>query len=257
VGLFSKRRRDDAPSSVQKGPPRFGEGRRLSSAQHVTAAIETLEGVLNTYAPTPYVNMPCLTDATIGWHGDPPAPAEARVCSYGDDILVLTFHDDGESTVVGLFPLGADEESLHTPLIGQWKGADASLKSIGRFDAGLLTLKRPTVPSGYFDELLAAAGFPATPNNVTIIAEHVHQQFLTKAWQFIASTDESAARRFLDDHIWRGEISGPQAVLDALGDWNPQVVPYIQDLPWRIRGILLEPNLHGVGPAKIWDDVTR
>jgi hypothetical protein len=229
----------------------------LSSAQHVTAAIDTLEGVLNVYAPTRYVNMPCLTAATIRWHGDPPAPAEAKVCSYGDDIFIFTFHDDGGSTVIGLFPLGADEESLHTPLIGQWKGADASLKSIGRFDAGLLTLERPTVPSGYFDELLTSAGFPATPNNVTIMARHVHQLFLSKAWQFISSTDAAAATRFLDDHIWRGEIRGPQAVLDALEDWNPQVVPYIQDLPWRIRGILLEPDEHGDLPGLVWEEVTR
>jgi hypothetical protein len=67
--------------------------------------------------------------------------------------------------------------------------------------------------------------------------------FLIRAQEFISSQDAHAAKRFVHDHPAINRIdplSHLQAILDDLGLWNPQVIPYIQDLPYRARSILVE-----------------
>jgi hypothetical protein len=216
--------------------------------------VTTISGVLDVHAPTKYRYMPTLYDAAVIWHGEKPLPEEAWSCSYGaDDIFVFVLWPAGPGTEIGLFPLGGSEESLNTPLIGQWKQADSSLRSIGRFEPRQLTLLPPELDRRYFEETLRLAGKPVTDANIAIFGEQVAMQFTLKAYQFIAGIgrDERSAQRFADQHGWTGDISLPQRVLKDLGDWDYQVVPYIQDLPWRVRGIL-EAGPGGTSEAEIW-----
>lgn len=252
MALFRKR---TAESAGPPARPKFGPGRRLGSDQDLAACLATIEGVLDVHAPTRYRHMPALYDAAVIWHGGQPLPNEARSCSYGeDDVFVWALWSQASGTEIGLFPLGGSDESLNTPFIGQWKQADPSLRSIGRFDAGQLTLLTPELDVAYFEEILRLGGKAVTPTNVAIIAEQVNQMFALKAYEYISNVgrDERAASRFADAHRWNGDIALPQQVLADLGEWNYQVVPYIQDLPWRVRGILLEPGPDGHSTADVW-----
>lgn len=252
MALFRKRTSENAGALAR---PKFGAGRKLGSEQDLRACLATMEGVLDVHAPTKYQHMPTLYDAAAIWHGEKPLPNEARSCSYGaDDVFVFMLWSQASGTEIGLFPLGGSEESLNTPYIGQRKQADPSLRSIGRFDSGRLTLLTPELGVAYFEEILRLAGKPTTPANVATIAEQVNQMFALKAYEYISGVgrDERAATRFVDTHCWDGDIDLPQKVLADLGEWNYQGVPYIQDLPWRVRGILLEPGPDGHSTADIW-----
>src|SRR4051812_31093236 len=148
--------------------PTFGRGRRLASDLAAEACVETLRGVLESCAPTRYRHMPVLNEAAVLWRGDQPSPAAAWSCSYGaDDIFVFTFwpHPAG-TTAVGLFPFGGEDGSLSTPLIGQWKQADPTLRSTGLFEAGQLTLLPPRIDADYFNDLLRLGGKAETEANV-------------------------------------------------------------------------------------------
>jgi len=252
VGLFSKKK-EPATSGGSAAPPRFGAGRRLECAQAPPEAIGTIAKVLDSFAPTNYRHMPPLSPAAIDWFGEEPAPVEAWGCSYGtDDFFVFTLWPRGGGSVVGLFPLGGSEESLNTPFIGQWKQADSSLTSTGRFEPRQFALRPPELPATYFEDILRIAGKPVNAANVAAVAEQIGQMFLVKAHQFMSNQDARAADRFLDDHRWSGDLTLPQQILRDLGNWNHQVIPYIQDLPYRAQGILLEPGPDGTMSADIW-----
>lgn len=75
-----------------------------------------------------------------------------------------------------------------------------------------------------------------TAKNFSIAYDQVVVGFKIKAYQFISSQDERAASRFVDQHA----ASSPQEILDALAAWNPDVVPYMQDLPYRVQGVMLQ-----------------
>ncbi len=248
-------RKSTATTAEPAPRPRFGPGRRLASNRDLRACVTTILGVLEVHAPTKYQHMPTLYESAVIWHGKKPLPAEAWTCSYGvDDIFVFVLWPTAAGTETGLFPLGGGEDSLNTPFIGQWKQADASLRSIGRFDAGQLTLLPPEIDRSYYEETLRLAGKPTTDANIAILAEQVAQMFTVKAYEAIAKVgrDERGADRFIDGHRWTGDLSLPQRVLNDLGDWNYKIVPYIQDLPWRVRGILLEPRPDGTSEAVVW-----
>lgn len=252
MAFFRKRTADNAEPQAR---PRFGPGRKLASDQDVRTCFGTIGGVLDVNAPTRYQHMPTLYEAAVTWYGGQPLPNGAWTCTYaGDEVFVFVVWAQTSGTEIGLFPLGGSEESLNTPLIGQWKQADQSLRSIGRIESGQLTLLTPEVGVDYFEDILRLAGKPVTPGNVATIAEQVNQMFAAKAYEYISGVgrDERAATRFVDNHRWNGDIGLPQKVLADLGEWNYQVVPYIQDLPWRVRGILLEPGPDGHSTADVW-----
>jgi len=260
MGLF--RKQPPAPAKPAERP-RFGPGRRLSSDQDLQGCLANMSAVLTNHFPTPYVHMPPLFESSVIWHGEKPvigseqrpASAEAWSCSYGeDDIFVFVLWQLETRTEIGLFPLGGGDSSLQTPFIGQWKMADPSLSSTGMFDKGLLTLLTPEVPRHYFEHILGLAHKPVTDTTVAMIAEQVSQMFTLKGYEYISRMErnEPAATRFIDDHLWNGDLALPQKVLADLGAWNYQVVPYIQDLPSRVAGILLEPGPDGLSTADIW-----
>ncbi len=198
--------------------------------------------------------MPTLHHACVLWHGEKPLPAEAWSCSYGaDEIFVFVLWPLASGTEIGLFPLGGSEESLNTPLIGQWKQADPTLSSAGRFEPRQLTLLPPKLNQQYYQDLLTVAGKANTTDNVTALARQVAEMFLVKAHQFMSNEDPRAASRFVEKHAWTGDSRLPDRILEDLGNWNYQVVPYIQDLPGRVRGLLLEPGPDGRLLAAVWE----
>lgn len=255
MSLFRKKENAQTPRRSAE-LPRFGPGRRLESNQDLRSCVGTLSAVLGVHAPPRHAHMPALHEANVLWHGGNPLPSEAWTSDDSrDDKFVFVFWPIEGRTRIGLFPLGGREESLQTPLIGQWKQADPSLKSTGRFDQGLLTLLAPGVDRRYYEETLKIAGRAPTEENIRILARQVTEMFLIKAQQFIASRDTTAASRFVDDHPWTGDIELPARILEDLGRWNHQVIPYIQDLPGRVRGLLLEPGPDGHPAAVVWKQI--
>jgi hypothetical protein len=73
---------------------------------------------------------------------------------------------------------------------------------------------------------------------------------LVKAYQFINSQNPRYAQAFVDEHRGMPDL---QRILDDLGGWNPGVLPYIQDLPLRLRGLMLEPELKKSSP--FWQEL--
>jgi hypothetical protein len=80
--------------------------------------------------------------------------------------------------------------------------------------------------------------------------------FLLKANQFISSQDARLASRFVDDHQLRPDNAERllQDILDDLAAWNPQVIPYIQELPYRNRAILLHRDENGKLESPFWGE---
>jgi hypothetical protein len=66
--------------------------------------------------------------------------------------------------------------------------------------------------------------------------------FLIKAQEYIGSQDQRRAARFVEEHrpTPMNALDLPQLILDDLGAWNPGVLPYVQELPYRVRAILLQ-----------------
>ena len=236
----SRKKRSDEPS-VTVVPP-FGTGRRLRSDQDLDACLETIEDVLRSYRPPPYAHLPLLVDAGSRWLGPGAEPAQVMCCDDNrQEFLAMAFWPDNGGTLIGIFPLGGGDERLSLPIIGHWKMRDHSLSSIGRFEAGLLALRPPVLPVGYFEGILEIVGFPTTTDNLDLLRRQVATMFLIKAQEFIGSIDTGVAERFAIDHHCpaHGGESLPQSILDDLGAWNPGVLPYMQDLPCRVRSILL------------------
>jgi hypothetical protein len=76
------------------------------------------------------------------------------------------------------------------------------------------------------------------------MAEVYLDQFLVKSYQFIEGAQgPRVAKQFIDDQRRRAdftELTGPlRMTLQALADWDSEVLPYIQDLPYRAMGVLL------------------
>lgn len=257
MGFFRKRVTSNEASHAQV--PSLGSGRRLRSGLALTDCIANLEAILLSYRPpesayrTPYV-FPGWR-----WNGSREQSPET-VISFEDsnnDFLLAAFWPDHSGTECGLFPLGSGDERLSSlPIIGHWKQRDPSLTSIGVFPRGLITLAPPRIPDQFVEEILKTAGFPSTPYNVEAIGTMAGRMFLARAHQLIASHDPRSADRFIQSHVFTG---GPlrefgQRVLDDLVAWDPDVLPYIQDLPMRVRAISLEAaNV----PGTIWSGLKR
>jgi hypothetical protein len=254
MGLFRNR---EPLQRERPDIPRFGGGLRLHSDCDVRSCARSLSETLKVHAPTPYLHMPTLNIANVVWHGEGFAPTGAWTCSYGtDDIFVFVMWSLPRGTEVGLFPLGGSEESLATPLVGQWRQIDSSLSAMGRYEPRQLTLLAPRVPKQYYERILQAADRQVTAQNVALLAQQVAVMFAIKGQQFIATKDPAAASRFIDRHAWEGDISLPEQMLRDIGELNRGLLPYIQDLPGRVRGILLERDPGGRLPGVVWEQMS-
>jgi hypothetical protein len=125
---------------------------------------------------------------------------------------------------------------------------------------GTVALTVPVLPADYLILTLQAAGYVAAPDNLWQLERHVAQLLRAKAHEIIGSRDRgfvgSRDRGFAERFVATHENASPQAVLDNLGSWDPAVLPYIQDLPYRVRAILLERDQNGRLNAAVWSRMT-
>jgi hypothetical protein len=248
-------KRSSTGPSDGAGLARMSEGRNLYSSLGLAECLATIQGTLDAVSPSPYRQMPSLMPANASWSGPEPAPSTYRYASYQpDDVFIFAFWPEGSGTTVGLYPLGAGA-ALQTPFIGQWKQRDGSLTSRGQFPGGTVGLGAPKLPAGYFEDLLQQGGAEVEAHNLDRAMAQVTMMFCLKASQFIGGqAGQRAADHFIDTHRWDGEPSTPQRTLDDLGAFSKGVLPYIADLPWRIRGLLLERDQEGRVSGTLWKE---
>jgi hypothetical protein len=99
------------------------------------------------------------------------------------------------------------------------------------------------VTEEYYRGTLREAGFPESVENLAAMVRMTGEMFLIKAQGFIATQDKRAAEAFVDTHAVpspQNYSAWPQDILNDLVSWNPEVSPHIQDLPARVRAILLQ-----------------
>jgi hypothetical protein len=208
--------------------------------------------VLLSYRSPKYKNLPAYVYPGWSWNAHDEAPP-ATVVSFkdsNDDFLLAAFWPADGATEFGLFPLGSGDDRLEDmPMADDWEAKDTSLSSIGVVPGGKITLCPPLLAERYLDDLLTTAGLPATPANVHAVGLKVGELFLIKAFQFISSQDQRASDRFGEGHRFRGGPLLPfcQSVLDDLAAYDFSFLPYVQELPMRVRALLLEDdNVRGI-----------
>ncbi|MCZ2826091.1 MULTISPECIES: hypothetical protein [unclassified Modestobacter] len=195
--------------------------------------------------------MPALAPAGYTWLGDGAEPDRVVTFSDGDGSpIIATFWERGDATEAGLFPLGSGDDRLQRlPIIGHWKQQDRSLSSTGVLPDGLLRYDVPELPADYVADILMTGSYPISNHNQRIMLTQVAIMFKLKAYQLISSQDQLLGSRFIEEH----DGASPQQVLEDLGSWDHDVVPYIQDIPGRIKGLLLENTAEG----NAWKDLER
>ena len=141
--------------------------------------------------------------------------------------------------------------------MGHWFQRDHSLHSVGTFPGGLISLRTPRLPDNYLAATFEEGGFPATEENLAILAIELGVAFLLKAEQFIGGTSgDGAAAQFGASHRAPPRATPSdmtrlmQTILDDLVRWNVGVLPYIQDTPTRLSALLLELNGR---PGTVWE----
>jgi hypothetical protein len=251
--LFSKKERGPV------GVPPLGSGRRLRSSLPLSACLNTLEAIVWSYWEPQYPEMPAYFYAGWAWStaAEWPRPDVGVCCSDAqDDFLFVAFWPREGYTEIGMFPLGGGDDRLSgISMVDDWYQRDSSLSSIGTVPARLITLTAPLVADDYCAELIGQRGFPPTDFNLVRMWDMVCRQFLVKSMQFISSKDQRAADRFADRH--RNMPPGrdqAQRILNELADWDSVVLPYMQDIPMRIRALLLSDQS---GQAPIWGELQR
>ena len=162
-----------------------------------------------------------------------------------DHFLLFTLAPAPYGTEAGIFPLGSGDARLTLSVVGHWKRNDNSLSSTGTWPPNTVRLAPPPIDDRLIDGTLLAAGYPVTPGNRAKLAQHFSMLFLIKCQEFVSSREGArGAERFVDNHKQSADgasLSGPlRSALQLLAEWEPGVLPYIQDLPLRCRAMLLE-----------------
>jgi hypothetical protein len=260
MGIFTKGKSQPAGSAQRPGTAVLASGRRLRSALSPPDCVTALEQVFGTYRQRRYRDLPHLVPCGIQWLRDG-GTAPLAVCGSdeSDNFLLFTLAATTGGTDAGIFPLGSGDARLALSVVGHWKRADGSLSSTGTWPAGTVLLTAPPVDDQLLDGTLLAAGYPVIPANRARLAQQLFEMFLVKSHQFIQSkSGSSTADRFVDDQKRRADwtsLTGPlRSTLQALGEWQAGVLPYVQDLPLRCCALLLEP---GGGDAPVWSQMER
>lgn len=250
MALFGKKRVE------MRSAPSLGSGRRLSSAQSIEACLSLLEEIIWSYREPQYPEMPAYFYPGWIWQSEESeCPDEAVCCDDSqDDFLVITFRTLETNVEIGMFPLGSGDDRLQDmPIIGHWKQRDPSLSSTGTFPGRLITLAPPMVEEDYCAELIGQRNFPPTDHNLFVAWSIVCQMFLLKSMQFIQSQDRRSADIFVARH--KSSPAGSalaQQILDELAEANYGILPYMQDIPMRIRALLLSSE-----SGSPWDELQR
>ena len=253
MGLFSRRTpAETAPVTVpapsHPGSLTLSSGRRLSANMSGPDMMSVIAEVMDAQRPRSYPTLPHLVQAGSSWLGDPSAQPNAVACGIevpGDGSpIFISFRSTTSGCEVGLFPLGAGDERLNLPLVGLIKQRVPSLSSVGLFPAGTLAITRPTIRPDTLETTLTAAGRQYNASNEALIAEVFINMVKTKVLQFIEALSgphaaSELARSWTSSAGEDSSIAGAQKVLDAGAVQCPAMIPYIQDLPLRVRAVML------------------
>ncbi len=253
MGLFSRRSAAPGQPPAKPGRVPLASGRRLQSSLGAEQVVKVLESAVSAYKKRPYEHTPLVVPVGYEWLSAGAPPAMAYGFDDVDDFIILAaLWLNGTGTEIGLFPLGSGDDRLQNiPAIGHMKRLDSSLTSTGTIPANSIALKSPQITDAFLSNLLALGGFPETPLNLAVADAELASLLKIKAWEFIRSRDERAASRFVENH----DTASAQTVLDDLAAWNAGVVPYIQELPYRIQGIVL--TREDGEPAHFWHNMER
>src|ERR1700722_15151024 len=170
MGLFTR----SAPGGPSTHAAAYLDtGRRLSSANGPEDSARLLAQVFSTYRAQKYPELPLLVPAGVRWLGGEGEPA---ITLSGNDesgnFMLLTLAPrPGGGTDAGIFPLGSGPERLSMSLVGHWKRRDSSLSSTGQWPARTAALAPPPVSDRLISGTLTAAGYPASPANLRMMAE--------------------------------------------------------------------------------------
>lgn len=260
MGLFTKSKAPQVGNPAPAGTAAMGSGRRLRSSLAPQQCAEILEEIFEGYKPRKYPELPRLVPTGIQWTAREGMPVLAISGSdQGDDFLLFTFAAAPGGTQAGLFPLGSGDARLTLPVVGHWKTRDNSLSSTGTWPGATVWLTPPPISDQLVDSTLIAAGYPVTLANRQRLAVMMFDMFLTKCWEFIrGQSGEGVAGRFVDAQRraadWSSLTWPIHAALQALAEWNTGVLPYIQDLPYRVHALLMETAKARAG---VWADMDR
>ncbi|MFC5947931.1 hypothetical protein ACFQH9_06555 [Pseudonocardia lutea] len=245
MGFFS-RRAGAADIPVRRPVLVLDSGRRMRAGVDLDQCLDNLCRLL----PEPRQGIPKLLPADAAWLGAE-RPPDAFGSFFDDEgrFVVAPFWAEGDTTQFGLFPLDSGPDRLMLPLIGHYAGTFGSLSSIGTFEAGSVELGPPRLTEHLLNSTLEEAGYPVQPENLQVLADQMQTMVLLKSSEFITSQDPGYAPHFIEQH--READLG--TVLTDLATWNPDVLPYVQDLLYRIRAILLERSPDGELLASIWN----
>ena len=244
--LLPGTKRQRLGATAGPGTMLLGSGWCLYSSCRPEECIEILQQVFDSYRPRRHRDVPPLVPAGIEWTPAKAQPAFA-LCGYddSDDFLLFTFTDAGGGTDASIFPLGSWQARLTPSVVGHWQHRDSSLSSIGTWGPGAVRLTPPPIGDVLVDETLQAAGHPLTPGNRAILAEQFTMLFLVKGQEFVGIREGArGAQRFVESYKKRADrtsLTGPlRSALQLLAEWEPGMLPYVQDLPLRTRAILFE-----------------
>lgn len=258
MGMFTRNKRQQGDNAVTAAMP-LGSGRRLRSDLQPEHCVQVLEQIFDGYRPRRRSDMKPLVPTGIRWMTTDVAPSFAV---SGDDesgeFVLFALAPAGQGTEAGIFPL----TSGNLAVAGHWKQQDRSLTSIGSWPSETVYLTPPPIDESLIYETLNAAGYPVTQGNVSKVAQQFTTLFLVKCQEFVSSREGArGADRFMTAHRQWQQQGSPslaellQAPLRLLAEWEPAVLPYVQDLPLRIRSILLERV--GDGQGSVWSDLER
>ncbi|GAB3852530.1 hypothetical protein ACFPIJ_57885 [Dactylosporangium cerinum] len=240
MGIFRNRSEATAPRRPQPGV--LAEGIQLRSAQNANTGFDILEQAINRQRPRHYADLPHLVACGHRWLAASPPPTNVMCFSDPSDDFVAVAAWQGDSdTDFGLFMVGAAGARRDLPIMAQWRAGDPTLAPVGTIPAKSIALTVPPVRPDFAEEIVRTAGFPVTPANVAAMRDIVIELLVIKAQEYISSQSRQLATDFAVRHR---QSTDPQTILRDLGDWNGDVLPYIQDLPVRIRAIILRPEGH-------------
>lgn len=257
MGLFHRPRAQQPHAATGTAPGVLGSGLHILMPAPLAQAAVDLEAAMATFRPRQYPELPRLVPAGWTWVGEDASRPDGVWCG-GDGAnapIIVSLRGVHAETDVGLYPLGDGDERLSAPgltaLAGFLRGSAARRVA----PAGTIALGPPPIPADLLEEMLRAARRPPTAANVDAVGRMFVTQVKLKASQFVQnSAGHDRAMAYLDRWaLLRGDhLEVARGVLADLCGWDATVIPYVQDIPLRMRAIML----HAVDrPGTFWVEV--
>ena len=260
MGVFEKSK---PPPGKPLGHAPLASGRRLRSRLSPRECARLLEEIFSAYRSPVHKGMPLLVPAGVRWKAAEGKPVRSLSgFDRNTRFLLITLGETADGTTdAGIFSLGEGGDQVRRPVIGDWSARDVSVTTVGIWPASTAWLTRPPIGDRYIDDILASAGYPATPRNQLRIADLVFRMMLVKCEEFIqARQSQAVAREFAKTQQvqadWSSSLVGPhRALLQAVAEWDADFLPYLQDVPLRMRLVALDAAARKHSKQEIWHEL--